>query len=100
MSTHPEIVRLTDELFEVIASFLKDSEDSGREKVRFIDLIHFLKDRNIDGLTFRNTYPYSYQVEYIVTNLVRKGRLKEEGDRLWLSLYGKNCLASQTSQQR
>jgi len=89
MSVHPEIIRLTDELFPLIASFI---EERGSEKVPFIDVVHHLKRQNINGLTFRNTYPYSYQVEYVVTNLVLKGRLDEEGRFLRLSSYGKKCL--------
>ena len=98
MSVHPKIVRLTDKLFKIIASFLEKRAEIGNPKVSFIDLIHFLKEQNIDGLTFRNTYPYSYQVEYVVTNLVRKGRLEEEGRFLRLSTYGKKCLQMQLSQ--
>ena len=88
MSLHPEILKLTDRLFPLIGAFLKN-----KEQVSMVELAKFLKDKKIDGLTFRGTH--SYQLEYILTNLVRCGLVDENGSLISLSSYGKEKLEAQ-----
>ena len=86
MAMHPKIIELTEQLFPVIGSFLKVNADRASMK----EIADFLKDKRIEGLTFRRTYPYSYQLDYIITNLIRKGLLDEHGNGdVSLTLYGK-----------
>ena len=86
MSCHPEIIKLTSQLFPIIGSFLK-----GKGLIPVVRLCQFVKEQQIKGLTFRGVY-HSYQLEYVITNLIRKGLLEESGALISLSIYGESKL--------
>ena len=83
MNLHPKILELTDKLFPLIAEFLKECNDLTST---VSEIMKLLKSKNITGLTFRGTF--SYQVEYVLTNLIRRGLLNENGSFISLSIYG------------
>lgn len=90
MSASPRIRELTDKLFPTIGEFLIQRKKEGGPKVKLIEINRYLmrqqEAKKISGLVFRGTY--SYQSEYVLTNLVARGLLKEDGDKFWLSQYG------------
>ena len=90
MAINPKILELTEQTFPLIGSFLKD-----KGLVSMNQIAQFLKKRKIDGFTFRGIAPFSYQLEYIITNLIRRGLLDEHGSLLQLTAYGEKRLGLQ-----
>lgn len=94
MSTNPRIIELTEMLFPAICAFFIQREKDGMPKARLIEINTYLKQQQeagrISGLTFRGiSDTYSYQSEYVMTNLVARSILEEDGDHFSLSAYGK-----------
>jgi len=80
MSLHPDIIELTDRLLPVIGGFLLQQEMDGRSSVGQAEINKYMKRMQrlgrVSGLTFKGTSgTYSYQIEYVLNNLVRRGIL-------------------------
>lgn len=101
MSMHPDIIKLTHEMFPKIAEFIiqkeKESGKVGVPEPRIHEYFHRLsQEGNVEGLTFRYgtlERPWSTQLEYVITNNVRGCRLEDSGNScIYLTRYGRTLM--------
>ena len=96
MSAFRTIYELTSALFSDIVRYLMQFPD---HKVATLDLHRHmldLKERFPDkyrGLNFNRSIPYSYELEYIVNNLVRKGLMRQSEGYLRLTNFAVRTLS-------
>ena len=83
MSSSPRIKELTERIFPIIGRFLREKKTTTP-----FELSRFLETQNIKRMVFR---PYSYQLEYVLINLVCSARINEDGGVLSLSQYRAQC---------
>lgn len=98
MSTNPRIIELTNELQPKICEFLLQREKEDRP-ISLHDMnVYLMKQQEngkVSGLTFRGTY--SYQVEYVMTNLIGRQILKQRGSCFYLTSHGREVYRKMTN---
>ncbi len=98
MSIHPEIIKMTHEVFPRIAEFIiREERGKGVPEPQIHEYFHKLsQEGSVEGLTFRYGIlerPWSTQLEIAITNNIKGCRLVDSGNScIYLTRYGRSLV--------